>query len=133
MINGKIVDTSVWINYLNNVIDDQTDITDSLIKKDEVFILPVIVQELLQGIREEKDFELTKTALLEFPFLPYYDVEMAVSAASLYRYLKTKGVTIRKPNDCLIAAICIKQEIPILHNDRDFDNIAKYTSLTIYK
>lgn len=133
MINGKIVDTSVWINYLNNIIDEQTDLTDSFIKKDEIFMLPVIVQEVLQGIKEEKHFELTKIALLELPLLPYNDVEMAVSAASLYRYLKLKVVTIRKPNDCLIAAICIKQDIPILHNDRDFDNIAKHTSLKIYK
>ncbi len=43
------------------------------------------------------------------------------------------GVTIRKANDCLIASICIENNIPIFHNDKDFDNIAKYTSLKIYK
>lgn len=84
MTSGKIVDTSVWINYPNNIIDEQTDLTDSFIKKDEIFILPVIIQEVLQGIKEENQFELIKAALLELPFSPHYDVEMAVSAASLY-------------------------------------------------
>lgn len=132
MINGKIVDTSVWINYLNNVIDNQTDITDSLIKKDEVFIIPVIVQEILQGIKKEKDFELTKNALLAFPFLPYYDVDMAVSAASLYRHSDERRYNQkdkRLPDCCNLHTT----RHPILYNDRDFDNIAKYTSPKIYK
>ena len=58
---------------------------------------------------------------------------MAVEAASLFRFLREKGVTIRKPNDCLIAVICILNSIELVHNDKDFTNIAKHTSLKIYK
>ncbi len=58
---------------------------------------------------------------------------MAIAAASLYRILKSKEITIRKPNDCLIAAICIQYKIELLHNDKDFDNIAKHSSLRIYE
>ena len=68
MINGKIVDTSVWINYLNNVINDQTNITVSLIKKDEIFILPVIVQEVLQGSGERMILNLQKPHYWNFHF-----------------------------------------------------------------
>lgn len=133
MINGKIVDTSVWIDYLNNIRNRQTDLAATFVDNDELFLLPVILQEVLQGIKEEKNFMLTKTAFLQHSFLPYNEVEMAVEAASLYRFLKYKGITIRKPNDCLIAAVCIENDIPLLHNDKDFTNIAKYTSLKIYK
>jgi predicted nucleic acid-binding protein len=104
-----------------------------LIKSNEVLILPVILQEVLQGIRKDKLFNSIVETLIPLEFISYHQIEMSIAAASLYRNLKTKGVTIRKPNDCLIAAICIANNIPLLHNDKDFDNIAKYTSLKIYK
>jgi predicted nucleic acid-binding protein len=96
-------------------------------------MLPVIVQEVLQGIRIQKLFDLIKYVFLSQRYVIYNQVEIAVSAASLYRCLKRKGITIRKPNDCLIAAVCINQNIEVLHKDKDFDNIAKHTSLKIYK
>jgi predicted nucleic acid-binding protein len=71
--------------------------------------------------------------LLSYHYLKIDPVYSAIRAAELYRFLRQKGVTIRKPNDCLIAAICIDNKIPLFHNDKDFDNIAKHTSLKIYK
>jgi len=133
MINGTIIDTSVWIDYFNAIINSKTDNAVELIKANEVLILPVILQEVLQGIRKEKLFNSIKETLVSLEFISYHQIEMSIAAASLHRNLKTKGVTIRKPNDCLIAAICIANNIPLLHNDKDFDNIAKYTSLKIYK
>ena len=61
------------------------------------------------------------------------NIEFSIKAARLYRTLRRKGITIRKANDCLIAALSIEFDIPIFHNDKDFDNIAKHTSLKIYK
>ena len=58
-------------------------------------------------------------------------VEAAIGAAQLYRMLRKKGVTIRKPNDCLIAHYAIYYDIPILHNDVDFDQIARHVALRI--
>ena len=133
MINGTIIDTSVWIDYFNAIINSKTDNVVELIKANEVLILPVILQEVLQGIRNDKLFNSIIETLVPLEFISYHQIEMSIGAASLYRNLKTNGVTIRKPNDCLIAAICIANNIPLLHNDKDFDNIAKYTSLKIYK
>ena len=133
MTNGKIVDTSVWIDYFNAVIDERTDTTEELVKGNKILMLPVIIQEVLQGIRSQKLFELIKYVFLSQQYVSYNQIEIAISAAALYRDLKGRGITIRKPNDCLIAAICIKHNIEVLHNDKDFDNIAKYTSLKIYK
>ncbi len=58
-------------------------------------------------------------------------VEAAVEAAQLYRTLRKKGVTIRKPNDCLIAQYALFYDLPILHNDSDFTQIALYTALRV--
>ena len=61
------------------------------------------------------------------------NLEFFIKADRLYRTLRRKGFTIRKANNCLIAALCIEFDIPVFHNDKDFDNIAKHTSLKIYK
>ena len=133
MINGKIVDTSVWIDYFNGKIDERTDATEKFIIEGELLMLPIILQEVLQGIRSAKDFSTVKNAFLRNTFFNFNTIDMALEAATLFRFLKRNGVTIRKPNDSLIAAICIQNNFSLLHNDKDFDNIAKYTSLKIYK
>jgi len=133
MTNGKIVDTSVWIDYFNDVIDNRTNSAADFIENNELYLLPVILQEVLQGIRNEKSFLIIKKAFLQHPFATYNELEMAVEAASLFKFLRSKGATIRKPNDCLIAVICIENNFMLLHNDKDFINIAKHTSLKIYK
>jgi len=133
MINGTIIDTSVWIDYFNNVINDKTNAADRLLENRNVIILPVILQEILQGIKDRETFDSIKGLLLSLEFLHHDAIETAIDAALLYRFLKAKGITVRKPNDCLLAVICINNNIAILHNDKDFNNIAKHTSLKIYK
>ena len=133
MINGKVIDTSIWISYFNSVQDDNAKAVNKLIDADEIIILPVIFQETLQGIREDKIFELIKESMLSYRYINIDHVYSALKAAGLYRSLRQKGITIRKPNDCLIAAICIENKIPLFHKDKDFDSIAKHTSLKIYK
>ncbi len=133
MINGRVVDTSVWVDYLKLKAVAQTVLINSFMDKNELVTLPVILQEVLQGIREETLFETVKAAFLSFKKIEYNSFDAALHAASLFRFLRSKGATIRKPNDCLIACICIENNFQLLHNDRDFDNIAKHTSLKIYK
>ena len=91
------------------------------------------MQEVLQGVEDDKFYNLIKENLNGLDFFQYEPYQFSIKAAELYRALRRKGVTIRKANDCLIAAICIENDIPIFHNDKDFDNIAKHTSLKIYK
>jgi predicted nucleic acid-binding protein len=133
MINGKVVDTSVWIDYFNSVKDETAELVNQLIDADEIIVVPVILQETLQGIKETKIFELTKELMLSYNFIDIDTIYSAIRSAELYRFLRQKGITIRKPNDCLIASICIDNKISLFHNDKDFDSIAKYTSLKIYK
>jgi len=133
MINGKIIDTSIWIEFLRSVENERSILVNRLIDLNEIILLPVILQETLQGIKNDGLYQPTKEAFLSYHFLETDPIYFAIRSAELYRFLRQKGITISKPNDCLIAAICIDNKIPLFHNDKDFDNIAKYTSLKIFK
>ncbi|MCW3090434.1 MAG: twitching motility protein PilT [Ferruginibacter sp.] len=136
-MSNIVVDSSVWIDFFNKKTSHQIEIVRNLIFDSPVVttitILPIILQEVLQGIQSNKHFEIVKENLQGFNYIFFDAYTSSVSAAQLYRYLQKKGITIRKPNDCLIASVGIDQDLFLLHNDRDFDNIAKHTSLKIYK
>lgn len=91
------------------------------------------MQEVLQGIENDRFYNLVKENLKGLEYVDYEPYEFSIKSAQLYRVLRRKGIAIIKPNDCLIASICIDNNIPLFHNDKDFDNIAKHTSLKIHK
>lgn len=128
-----IFDSSIWINYSKGVINQETDLLDTQLSKNIApFICPPIVQEVLQGIRIDWEYQKMKETLFQVEFLnldPYF---VADESAKIYRGLRKKGVTINKPNDCLIAFYAIHFKLPLVHNDNDFNKIAKHTSLKIY-
>lgn len=127
-----LVDTSVWIDFLNGKETTQVVIlSNALASEDIVFITPTILQEVLQGIREDKKYEQVKTILMNFPMLEWQPYYAAIAAAELYRKLRKEGVTIRRANDCLIAAFAIKYSLPLLCSDTDFELIARKTSLIL--
>ena len=128
-----IVDTSVWIDFYNGITNKPVDILKNIMLTGIIVIPPIIVQEILQGIREIKLLPVVEDSLLGFQFLNYDSYEAAFEAAALYRLLRSKGVTVRSSSDCLIAWLCLANNMFIHHNDKDFDNIAKHTSLKIYK
>lgn len=128
-----IFDTSVWIAFFRNVRNEQTDLLDLHLQTGDLFMLGVIVQEILQGIRYDNQYEKISPTLASLPFLDESALYFHVAAAQLYRQLRKKGVTIRKPNDCLIAAYAIHFDIALCHNDSDFDLIATHTALKIWK
>lgn len=126
-----LVDTSVWIDYLKGKIDQRTEFLYSHLSHDyPVLICPIILQEMLQGIRTGVDYRRVKNILLSYTMLKIDPVEAAIGAADLYRSLQKEGITIRKSNDCLIAYFAITHRVPLLHNDKDFDFIARGSSLT---
>lgn len=134
MTGPILTDTSVWVDYLNGIIDIRTNfLNESISKGSSILICPVILQEILQGIRKNSDYRRVKDILLSYPILEMDPVQAAIEAADLYRDLRKKGLTVRKSNDCLIASYAIKYKIPLLHNDSDFDLIASRSRLEIAK
>ena len=138
MLNNRfIVDSSVWIDFFNKKgsknIEKVIELMYASTLEDSIIILPVILQEILQGIRDDKQYELVSVIIHGFKFIDFDPYKYAVKAADLFRALQKKGITIRKANNCVIAAFCIDLNIFLIHNDSVFDNIAKHTSLKIYK
>ena len=121
-----IVDTSVWINFLNGKESHHVTYLRSLIIENApIYLCPTIIQEVLQGIKMDKDYEKVRDSLLAFPIIKWDPIDSALAAAQLYRNLRKKGVTVRKSNDCLIAVYAQKIKASILHLDRDFTAMAK--------
>jgi predicted nucleic acid-binding protein len=119
-----LADTSVWMNFFKGIESEEvTMLSEYIHEGDTVYLCPVIMQEILQGIMDDQQFIEIREYLLAFDILNDDGVEMAIGAANLYRSLRKKGITIRKSNDCLIAQYAIKHKITVLHMDRDFDLI----------
>lgn len=129
----RLYDTSAWVDFRKNVASALTNQLDEDLQDNLVCICPVIIQEVLQGIREDADFEALKEDFKALRILQLEATEVAVAAARLYRTLRKKGVTIRKPNDCLIAAYAIHFNVELCHNDVDFDHIAAHSDLKIWE
>ena len=130
-----IIDSSVWIDGFNPKINTpEKEILKQLIQNDyPIYLCPIIYQEILQGIREEKAFIQMKTILQQYRMLNLDLMYVTNHAVDLYRHLRKKGITIRKSVDCLIASYAIIADMHILHSDNDFTQIAKESKLMIYK
>jgi predicted nucleic acid-binding protein len=115
-----LVDTSVWIDYFNGRISMQTDKLDKLLATGEVILGDIILTEILQGFRNDSDYNAAKTALEFLICYPISNKQIAIKSADNFRYLRKKGITIRKTTDMLIGTFCIENNIPLLHNDKDF-------------
>lgn len=124
-----LVDSSVWVDFFNGTNTPETDYLSLILGKEELFVGDLIVSEVLQGFRNQKDYVAAKKALLSFPVLGMVGQEMAIRSANNYRRLKRKGITVRKTIDCLIATFCIETELPLLHSDSDFIPFVKHLNL----
>jgi len=121
-----LVDTSVWIELLNRGLG-------SSVREQELLNFVTcgpVLQEVLQGLRNVPASDAFREAFLALPVLsdPLPSTSF-LSAAEIYRLGRAKGYTIRSATDCLIAAIAIDNRMPVWHKDRDFEAIARYTSL----
>jgi predicted nucleic acid-binding protein len=128
-----VVDTSVWVDVLNERGSPQALRCVELIEGGEpIALTDIVFTEILQGFRSEKEARLVERHLKAFPVLRLGGLEDFALAAELYRRARRAGVTIRKTLDCLIAAPCVRTGAPILHSDADFDRLAECTPLRLY-
>ncbi len=127
-----LVDTSVWIDYFNGIENKQTDSLDHILSEQTVLIGDIILAELLQGFDSDKEFRLAKQALDPLDCIHLGGKSLAIKAAINFRFLRLKGVTIRKTVDMLIGSWCIEHDVELLHNDKDFDQIATQLPLQVY-
>ena len=129
-----LIDTSAFIEFLNRTESREDRIVEQLIVDDEEIAIPDIsLTEILQGIRNDQEYAEVKTSLLTFPILSLKSADSYIAAADLYRKCRKKGATIRNTVDLLVAQMSLEYKATLLHNDRDFDAIAKVCDLKLYK
>jgi predicted nucleic acid-binding protein len=127
-----IVDSSVWINYLAKKSIWQAKRLDRELDQERlVGLTDVIYTEVLQGIKHDHELLIVERHLLDFPILRLEGLDDFRKAAQLYRTARRKGHTIRNLADCFIAAVCIREKRPLLHNDVDFDRLAQCSDLQV--
>ena len=111
----------------------QADVLQQLIEEENnICICPIIYQEVLQGIRDDKTFTEIRSILQNVAMISTPIMSVADYAIDLYRSLRKKGITIRKPYDCLIASYAILEDIYLLHDDSDFRQMENVSKLKIY-
>ena len=122
-----LVDTSVWVDYLAGRDQRHVTFLDGLLSNPlAVGLCDVIYMELLQGVRDTRGFIRLQDYLSGQRFFRFADsMRSHAEAARIYGECRRKGVTVRSSIDCLIAQCAIENEAILLHNDRDFSNMAK--------
>lgn len=126
-----LVDTTVWIDFFADRNTPQVDFLITQINQNEDLCLcGVILSEILQGIKNNRQKTQIENKMDSLLFLEMTK-NTFISAADIYRVLRSKGFTVRKTIDCMIAAVAIENNIALLHNDRDFDPIEKYLGLRV--
>jgi predicted nucleic acid-binding protein len=125
-----VVDTTVWADWFNGAETPEVDHLALALDRRDAGLTPVILTEVLQGLRADRDFERARVLLVQLPVLTL-DVEGHVSAARLFRRLRGKGVTVWGTIDCLIAQTCIAAGVELLSTDQDFAAIARHTPLRL--
>jgi predicted nucleic acid-binding protein len=122
-----LVDTSVWIEVFR--ASRPIELAELVDFDDVVTCLPV-VQEVLQGFREERSFRLARESMLSLPIVetPLGEV-VFLEAVALYRRARRAGLTVRSSVDCLVAACAIRSDLEVLHRDRDYAALARVSGL----
>lgn len=123
------VDSSVWIDYFNGKSTSETETLDSLLGVEPIATGDLILAEVLQGFRKDKDYKTAKNLLTLLTVFNMLDTSIAIESADNFRLLRKKGITVRKTVDAIIATFCIKNNLPLLHSDKDFEPFHKYLRL----
>ncbi|MGC2286957.1 MAG: PIN domain nuclease [Candidatus Acidiferrum sp.] len=126
-----IVDTTVWVDYLRGSRNPETEWLDREVGREEIGVADLILCEVLQGVRSERDFGHARIVLGEFALFSTGGEELAIAAARNYRTIREEGFTVRKTIDCLIATFCMMKGFALLHRDRDFDAFEEILDLAV--
>lgn len=122
-----LVDTSVWVEVFRK--NSRLVLTD-LVDMDEIVTCVPVVQEVLQGFRHESAFRTAREAMLAFPIVESpIGLDVFEEAVDLYRSARRQGLTVRSSTDCLVAACALRNDLAVLHHNRDYALLAQVSSL----
>jgi predicted nucleic acid-binding protein len=126
------VDSGVWIDVLRGRDNERV----QRLRRTQagallIVITDVIYMELLRGARTAAEIKRLRLLLGQAPILRTSELGDFERAAALYRLARAEGQTVRNTSDCLIAAVCIREGVPLLHDDADFDRLADVSELQV--
>lgn len=127
-----LADTSALIEYLGATGGPAHLACRSLVSSGEAALTDPVLMEVLAGA-SSRDVAAIRQAAFDLHFLPVAPVFDYESAAEIYRTCRSAGETVRSLMDCLVAAVAIREDVELLHDDADFDVIARHTRLRIYR
>jgi predicted nucleic acid-binding protein len=126
-----IVDTTVWVDYLQGTQNPETDWLNAELDRQRLGLTDIIFCEVLQGVRDDLVVKEVEAKLSKLEMFETGGVALAREAAQNYRALRSRGQTVRKTIDCLIATFCLRQQHSLLHRDRDFDPFENFLGLQV--
>jgi len=124
-----VVDSSVWIDYFTGTDNKQANTLDNILGLKPVAIGDLILTEVLQGFRHDKDYKAARRLFEDVTIFEMLGTHMAIKSANNFRALRKKGVTVRKTADVIIASFCIDRKLPLLFSDKDFKPFVKHLGL----
>lgn len=125
-----LVDSSVWIDYFNGRDTPQTSRLDGLLGLELLGIGDLILTEVLQGFREDRDYQTAKRLLTSLTVFELLGTEVAIKSADNFRSLRKRGITVRKTIDVIIATFCIEYQHSLLFSDKDFLPFVEHLGLS---
>lgn len=127
-----LVDSSAWVEYLRATGSDvHARVRAYKDNTSQLSITEVVGMELLAGVGNADEERRIEAIVAGLPLLPTVGLEDYVEAADLYRQCRRAGETVRRMTDCIIAAVAIRNGVPVLHRDADFDVLARHTDLQV--
>jgi predicted nucleic acid-binding protein len=124
-----VVDSSVWIDYFNGVDSAGSERLDKLLGVEPLAVGDLILTEVLQGFRSDADYKTARELMTSLTVLEMLGQRVAIQSAENYRSLRSRGVTVRRTVDMIIATCCIEHGLPLLFEDKDFVPFVRYLGL----
>jgi predicted nucleic acid-binding protein len=127
-----LVDTSVWIDYFNGFPSPEAERLAKAIRDDETIAMPgIVITEILLGLRTEAEAVRIQNLLDAFDTIKDPTHQDYIESARIYRTCRSKGFTIHSTVDCVIAQLCLRDNLPLLSKDRDFKSISQWFPLRL--
>lgn len=126
-----VVDSSVWIGHLRNADSTAVRALRAIEDPQDIVVGDLILLEVLQGARDERHAAAIEQNLRQFRIEPMLSTELAVQAARNFRFMRERGVSVRKTVDLIIGTFCIMHGHVLLHADRDFDPMVDHLGLRV--
>ncbi len=123
-----LIDTSVWVNIFRDKTGIKRKNLENIIEDNPFFLSHFIQMELLQGAKNEKEWQLLEVYLNEQDYLTE-NSSILINSARIFYDLRRKGLTVRSSIDCCIAQLAITYDLILIHNDKDFETIKKVRDL----